>query len=440
MSWTAWSRPQTLCAADRPPRTDSGGPVDEPMDASPRSPAAALEGAPTRGGGDPPDELGLVMTGGGARAAYQVGFLRTLARRVPGLEIPVLTGTSAGAINAAFLASRAGSFRERVEELAALWSDLGARDVFAVGPLGLCSHVVRWGLSLVSGGLVPLRLTGLVDTRPLRTLLTRALELDGRPMAAGIDANLASGTLQAVALTTASYTTGQSVTWTQGRRIDDWERVHRLGRETRLGVEHVMASAALPLFFPAIRLEDSDPGERAGSTRTAWYGDGGMRQTAPLSPAIHLGADRILAISTRHAATAAEASEPQVTGYPPPARVAGMLLNALFLDQLDGDALRLDRINRLIAAQRPEDRQGLRPLGLLVLRPSVDLGVLANEFEPKLPWTFRWLTRGLGTKRTRGNDFLSLVMFQPDYLRALIRLGEEDAERRHDEIEEFLRG
>ncbi|MFT5291975.1 MAG: NTE family protein [Planctomycetota bacterium] len=376
------------------------------------------------------DELALVMSGGGARAAYQVGFLRCLARLHPELSLPILTGTSAGAINAAFLASHAGDFGERVEALAELWSQLEADQVFSVGPLGLFTQVMRWGGSLLSGGLMPLEMRGLVETQPLREMISRALNCGANGIAPGIARNLEQGDLKAVALTAANYTSGQSITWVQGRRIVNWERVHRIGREDQLGVEHVMASSALPLFFPAIWLDG------------AFYGDGGMRQTAPLSPAIHLGAKRILAISTRHSPTKKVAGstppEAQISGYPPPARVAGMILNALFLDQLDSDALRLERINRLLRELPDEKRDGLRPLKLLVMRPSRDLGVMANEFEPRLPRTFRWLTRGLGTKKTRGNDFLSLVMFQGDYLRRLIALGEEDAEAQRADIEAFL--
>jgi NTE family protein len=194
-----------------------------------------------------------------------------------------------------------------------------------------------------------------------------------------------------------------------------------------LTIDHVMASSALPLFFPAIEIEDE------------YFGDGGVRLAAPLSPAIHLGAEKILAISTRYNRTAEEARLPDVTGYPPPAQVLGVLLNSVFLDLLDQDALRLERLNGLLRKLPPEERDGLRPVKLLVLRPSVDLGRLANEFEPQLPKTFRFLTRGLGTRQTKSPDFLSMVLFQPDYIGRLIEIGEADAEARADEIDEFLR-
>ena len=371
------------------------------------------------------DELALVMSGGGARAAYQVGVLRSLARRRPELEIPIVTGVSAGAINAAFLAARPGEWVERVERLTELWSTLGTEHVFRTGPLGLFTQIAGWGLSLLSAGKIVPRRKGMVDTTPLRAFLTWKLQAEDGVLV-GVDENLKQGRLRAVAITTSSYTTGQSITWVQGAELPQWERANRRSRPCTLRVDHVLASSALPLFFPAVRIDG------------AWYGDGGMRLTAPLSPAIHLGARRILAISTRYEASPEEADAPVVLGYPPPAQVAGVLLNAIFLDQFDGDALRLERINQLLAHLPAERRGGFRPIQLLLLRPSRDLGRLANDYEPRLPRTFRFLTRGLGTRRARANDLLSLVMFQPDYLRRLIDLGEADAEARAAEIEAFL--
>jgi len=192
-------------------------------------------------------------------------------------------------------------------------------------------------------------------------------------------------------------------------------------------VDHVMASAALPFFFPAVQVGN------------AWYGDGGIQLTAPLSPAIHLGAGRILAISTRYRASQPEAEIPVIDGYPPPAQIAGMLLNAIFLDALDADALIAERVNHLIEAMPESARDGLRPIDLLVVRPSADLGKLANQYEARLPGAFRFLTRGLGTRETRRNDLLSLLMFQHDYLSRLLEIGEADGEARLEEVSAFLR-
>ena len=372
-------------------------------------------------------DLGLVMGGGGARAAYQVGFLRYLAGQFPDLKVPIVTGVSSGGINAALLASHHGSFAQAVRELVSLWERLTVAEVFRVDAPSLGWIGLRWIFQLLSGGVGgAVRVRGLVDTTPLRNYLAEVLHaVDGE--LTGIQYNLALGRLKAVALSTSSYTTGQSLTWIQGRDLHDWTRPQRRSRQTVLTIDHVMASSALPLFFPAVKIDDE------------YYGDGGLRLAAPLSPAIHLGAEKILAISTRYNRTAAEAELPEVTGYPPPAQVLGVLLNSVFLDLLDHDALRMERLNHLLEKLPPEARDGLRPVKLLVLRPSVDLGRLANQFEPQLPKTFRFLTRGLGTRQTKSPDFLSMVLFQPDYIGRLIEIGEADAEARADEIDEFIR-
>ncbi|UCC26003.1 MAG: patatin-like phospholipase family protein [Gemmatimonadales bacterium] len=366
------------------------------------------------------------MSGGGARAAYQVGLLRALAQWYPGLQIPYITGVSAGAINAAHLASHHGSFAQSVQELCHLWGRLRVEDVFRVGPYSLGKTLLRWLFRLASGGRGPLpQVRGLVDTEPLRRFLAEALHsVDGE--LTGIRYNLEFDRLRAVALSTSSYTTGQSVTWVQGEDIQEWERPQRRSRNTTLTVEHVMASAALPLFFPAVQLDGG------------WYGDGGIRLAAPLSPALHLGASRVLAISTRYGRSRAEADRPAIQGYPPPAQIAGVMMNAVFLDLMDQDALRLERLNTLLEKLPAEERGGLRPVRLLVVRPSRDLGRMAGSYEPQLPRIFRFLTRGLGTRETESPDFLSMILFQPDYINALIDLGEDDARDREDEIRTFM--
>ncbi len=389
---------------------------------SPDAPERPAEPA----GGALLDDLGVTMGGGGARAAYQVGFLKSLSKRFPDLAPPYVTGVSAGAINAALIASHHGSFQQAAEELVGLWSRLTVEDVFRVDTASLTKNILSWVRQLLSGGRGGMpRVRGLVDTEPLRRYLTEVLHAVGGEMT-GIRYNLERGRLKAVAISTSSYSTGQSITWVQGQGIREWERPQRRARLTTLTVEHVMASAALPLFFPAVQLEN------------AWYGDGGIRLTAPLSPALHLGARRILAISTRYARSDAEADQPTIYGYPPPAQVVGVLMNAIFLDLLDTDAIRLERLNQLLEALPEQKRLGLRPVRLLIMRPSTDLGRLAHTYEPRLPRAFRFLTRGLGTRQTRSPDFLSLILFQQDYLRRLIEIGEADGDARAAEIDAFL--
>ncbi len=383
-----------------------------------------LQGSTAGGGG-----LALVLSGGGARAAYQVGLLRSLARRHPDLRVPILVGVSAGAINAACLAAHPGNFRASVDRLSQLWHGLEVDAVFRVDAPSLLANVGRWALRLVSGGsrLAP-EVRGLVDTAPLRSFLAASLDAAGDGEITGISRAVDSGELRSFAVITSNFGTGQSVVWVDGRHVEAWERPDRRSRSSRITVDHVMASAALPIFFPAVRLDG------------AWHGDGGIRLTTPLSPAIHLGADRILAISTRHKKTVAEADRPATLGYPPPLQIVSQLLNAIFLDMLDQDTLRVERLNMLLAEVPGGRRHGLRPVDVGVIRPSRDLGRLAAEFEPRLPRLFRYLTRSLGSRETASPDLLSLVMFQADYCRALIEIGEADADAQSDTIDALIAG
>jgi len=375
------------------------------------------------------NDLAIVLTGGGARAAYQVGVLRSIARHFPEARFDIITGVSAGAINALFLASRATPLEETVEELSQLWINLHLREVIRVDALSLLRHVLSWGVTLVSGGSpVKRHVRGLMDTAPLRSLLMRVLPQNGKGEIAGVAENIASCQPKAVAVTTLNHSTGQTVTWVSGCDIETWERPLRRSVRTKLTIDHVMASAALPILFSAVRLGRS------------WYGDGGIRLAAPLSPALHLGARRILAISTSCAQSFAEAETPETEGYPPPAQILGQLMDAIFLDMVDEDALRLERANAFLRDLPSEQRHGFRIVDLLVVRPSHDLGSLAGQYEPLLPRGFRFLTRSLGTRETSRPDFLSLLMFQPQYLQRLIEIGEADADARMDDIGRLISG
>jgi NTE family protein len=369
--------------------------------------------------------LAVVFTGGGARGAYQVGVLRAIARRFPKLGLPILSGVSAGAINAAYLGQHPGNLGEALADLAAIWRRLTPERIFRVEPRDLMANMGRWGLRLAGAGAASGGVRGLVDTAPLEELLGEVISSPNGEIG-GIEDNLRRGTVRVVALGTIDYTTGQSVVWVQGRRVATWERPSRRVIRTRLRLEHVQASAALPLLFPAVQI-----GEH-------WHGDGGVRLTAPLSPALHLGARKILAISTRHPPTYEEADRPTVLGYPPPATILGVLYHAVFLDQIDEDVRRMELINELIRPLPERRRGGRRLVDLLVMRPSQDLGEIARGLEARLPRAFKLLTRGLGTRQSRSSDVLSLLMFQRDYVDRLLELGERDAEDRMTEIEAFL--
>ncbi len=367
---------------------------------------------------------GLVLSGGGARAAYQVGVLAYIAEKAPEVRFPIIVGVSAGAINAAFLAGGRGAPAEKLEALSDLWTNLTVDTIFDtnLGFFGLTGARWAWTLGGAGTSLGP-RVKSLLDTTPLRQFLTAQLKVEQ------IEANVAAGSLRALALTATRYATGQTVTFVQGAPdIPTWERVRRCGVATKINVEHVMASSALPLIFPAIQVD----GE--------YYGDGSIRQAAPLAPAIHLGADRLLAIATRYRPTLSEVRRRKLRGYPPPAQVLGMLFNTLFLDTLDGDAERLERINRVLAALPPgsPSPNGLRSIDLLVVRPSRDLGTLAEAYKRLLPRSLRLLLRGLGIQRIRSADLLSYLIFEAPHISAVMELGYEDALSQWPEIERFF--
>lgn len=366
----------------------------------------------------------LVLSGGGARGAYQVGVLRQIARQHPELRFPVITGVSAGAINATFIASHAGELTDATDELTELWSELSTSRVMRSDIPSLLSNALRIAGNVVSGGsriAPPVR--GLVDTAPLRRILTSVV--DSRTIQAKIDA----GRLEALAVSATSYRTGDSVTFVQGRpELEMWSRFRRHARAERITVDHVMASAAIPLFFPGCEVD----GE--------YFGDGSLRQTYPLSPAIHLGADRLLAISSRFA-NVSETGEAE-DAYPTAARVLGLMLNSIFLDHLDADAERLERVNQLLRRVDPKTRWLVpeREVDLLVIRPSLDMARMAAGYERQMPRTLRYLIRGLGTRRGSGADLLSYLLFEPQFLRELIELGERDAKLNRVRISRFVEG
>jgi len=371
-------------------------------------------------------QLALALGGGGARAAYQAGVLRALARRIPDLQFPILTGVSAGAINTTFLACHTSPLRANIDALADTWVELRLSDVFRTSPAALLSRVVRTAAQITAGsppGVEPIQ--GMVDTQPLRAFLRRVLDTSDGSLP-GIATNLQNGRLEAVALTATRYATAQSVTFSAGRQLSDWDQPQRVSVRTDLTVDHVMASAALPLLFPAVRIGKE------------WYGDGGVRLVAPLGPAVHLGADRILAISTCFRPRSGEPLQTPEPGPPGPAQVMGVLYDAIFLDLLDQDVMHLTRINQLIEALPEDLRHGMRTVQLFVIRPSVNLGVIANEYELQLPKTFRYLTRKLGTRRSKSQTMLSTIMFEPGYIRRLLELGERDGIAAADGVARFL--
>lgn len=367
----------------------------------------------------------LLLAGGGARGAYQVGVLRSLARAFPKLHFPILTGVSAGAINAAMLGNITEPFPAAVEQLAHHWQSLTLEQVFRADLRALGAKMFSWSFRLMSGGAHLLPTTrGMVDTSPLRDFLHRVLDTpDGNLH--GVAENLRCGRLSAVGIMTTQYPTAHSVTWAQGVDMKPWHGAEQRGVSTTLTVDHIMASSSLPLVFPAAQIG------------RAWHGDGGIRLTSPLAPAVNLGADRIIAISTAIEPGRSEADRP-TEQYPPPATVLSVLLESVFLDLLDRDASELRRMNQLIAEHPRAKQLGLRRADALVLRPSQDLSVVASEFEEELPRVLRHFIRGLGSRETNRSDMIATLLFQPKFIRKMIEMGEQDGLRRADEVASFL--
>jgi NTE family protein len=372
-------------------------------------------------------ELAVMLTGGGARAAYQAGLLKGIATHFPKVRFKIVTGVSAGAINAIYLAACQGDLLQKAKDLERMWCELNGSSIyrfdwkillpFRSALASMLAKRSRWTRSIPRA---------IVDTTPLHDLLCHVFRAaPGRPIR-GIEANIRAGELNAVALMTLDYSTGQTVRWVQGRNFDEYDGLNRRVEMTQFTVEHVLASSALPFVFPAVRIGNS------------WHGDGGIRLAAPLSAAVHLGAHRILAMSTGHQQAADDEAPPALAGYPPTAQILSQLVNAIFLDAVDEDVVRMERMNELLRKTRPEERDGMKPIDLLVLRPSIDLGKLAAEYEEYLPARMRIVLRAIGVKETDSPDIASVLMFEPHYSRRLIELGESDVAARLPEIAAFL--
>ncbi len=375
--------------------------------------------------------VGLVLTGGGARAAYQVGAIRALAEIVgPGpLPFDVLTGISAGAINAVGLATGAEDFPAVAERLAATWAALTPDRVYRTGALRHARIGTSWLRDLSTGSLV--RKTGinyLLDSAPLRNLIEKELSL------VRMRRHLRAGRIHGVAVSATNYHTGDGVTFFEAPPdVPTWARSTRVGVRARISAAHIMASAAIPVFFPPVAIHG------------AFFGDGCIRMHYPMSPAIHLGADRIVAISQRWLRPASEAPAREARAHAtamPMSEIAGVLLNAVFLDSLDSDLERLQRINRtlqLVPRSKLENGDAdVRPLPALVLRPSQDLGKLAADEYQRFPAMLRYLLHGIGATGHTGEDLLSYLAFEPIYVRRVMDLGYADTLARRDEIAEFL--
>ena len=364
--------------------------------------------------------IALVLPGGGARSAWQVGVLRAIAGWFPRravLPFRVLCGTSAGAINATVLAAHGDDFRRGASELARVWANFRVGQVFHAGPADMLRSGLHLALALATGGwLLPVP-RALLDNAPLRALLARNVDFDR------LRRTIAAGSPEALAISATSLSRGESVTFVEAASgFEPWERAGRRGVPASLRIDHLMASAAVPFLFAPVGMEGSH------------FSDGALRQTAPLAPAIHLGAERILVIGVRHR------GEPRAAGPPPNmAEQFGFMLDALFMESMHSDLERLRRVNALLAHARPGPAPfGMRHVDALLLQPEDDPSKAALAHQDAMPGALRSFLRVLGARGARGGRLMSFMMFESAYTRTLLEAGERDADRRRAEISAFL--
>ncbi|MBU1425165.1 MAG: patatin-like phospholipase family protein [Gammaproteobacteria bacterium] len=374
-----------------------------------------------------PQKIGLILTGGGARAAYQVGVLKAIAEFLPRRSrspFQVICGTSAGALNAVTLAVNAQHFRTGVKYLLGIWTNSHVSDIYRSDVLGVLVNTARWlsGLLLSVIGINRMNRISLLDNAPLASFLEQTLPCEK------IQENIDAGMLHALSITASGYGSGHSVTFYQGvTGLKPWKRARRLGMEAKIGIEHLMASSAIPFLFPAVHIHRE------------YFGDGSMRQIAPISSALHLGADRVLLMGAWHAEDE-EGRRNRMDTYPTLAQIAGHALDSIFLDGLEVDLERLERINKTVSLI-PESLRAstdMRHIDILVITPSQPLEKIAERHIERLPWTIRLLLRAAGVMRSSGANLVSYLLFDKHYSRALIDLGYQDAMKRRDEIMAFL--
>jgi NTE family protein len=373
---------------------------------------------------------GLIMTGGGARAAYQVGVLRALSELMPhtaSSPFPIICGTSAGAINAAVLAANAGNFRRAVRQLMTVWKNFHVHHVYRADPLGAARNSLRWIFTTLTGGAFARSPVSLLDNTPLVELLKRYLDFSAIPHC------IERGDLAAFSVTCSGYTSGQSVTFFQGRpELQPWKRARRIGVAMPIALEHLLASSALPFIFPPVHINRE------------YFGDGSMRQIAPVSPALHLGANRLLVIGVGRQLGGRDVERAKIETHPSLAQIAGHALNSIFLDSLETDLERLQRINRTVelipAAVLESTAYPLQHVEFRLLSPSVELERIAVRYAHELPRTIRILLASVGAMRQSGSNLLSYLLFEKSYCRALIQLGYQDTMARKDDLLAFLGG
>jgi len=369
---------------------------------------------------------GLVLTGGGARAAYQVGVLSAIARFMPrnhGTPFPIICGTSAGAINSTALACYASCFHLGVKKLEWIWKNLNTSRIYHSDGPRVFGHIIRGMAASFQADYANKKARSLLNNSPLRELLNDVMDFRR------IDANIMRGYLSALSVTASSYSNGNSISFYQSEStISPWFRAKRKGVPGQITSEHLMASAAIPMVFPSIKLQQEH------------YGDGSIHQLSPLSPAIHLGAERLFIVGVEQPKEPLHAKENNP--HPPTiSTIAGHMLDGIFSDTLQSDLERMHRINATLSMISEEEKQkneGLKQIDTMLINPSHDFNAIAVEYFSELPISIKLLLRSIGITNDSESSIISYLLFEKRYCRHLIQLGFEDALEKESEIRRFI--
>lgn len=378
----------------------------------------------------PASRRALVLSGGGARAAYQVGVLQALVEILPQdapHPFPIICGTSAGAINALALAAHQGSFHEAVTSLANMWRNLTPGDIYLNGWTDLFKGLSMIGLSLFRGGISEQRPLSLLDNTPLWNLLGNTIRFEN------LDKNIASGQLYAVSISAMGYTSGQTVSFFQGQPdIQGWNRYRRAGVASHIKLEHLLASSAIPTIFPAVRINRE------------YFGDGALRQLAPISPALHLGADALFVIGVSGNRKSQHWGKRRPLRHSPSmAQIVGHLLNSAFIDGMEADLEHLERLNQLIGLIPEEQRLAagleLRQVNNKIISPSRPLDAIAGRNIRYLPKSMRFFLRAIGATASGGGaTAASYLLFVQEFIHELMELGYQDTMWEADDLKQFF--
>lgn len=373
-------------------------------------------------------KLGLVLPGGGARAAYQAGVLMAIAELLPAdaaNPFSIISGTSAGAINAAFIATNAMHFHNGAEKLAGIWRHIHSDRVFRTDSFTILRNAMYWLMAVINTNFGRHNPIVMLDNTPLRRLLEQHIVFERLREA------INAGSLDALAITCSGYTSARAVTFYQGKTdLVSWQRTRRLGQPAELRLDHIMASVSLPAIFPAVRIG------------WEYFGDGSLRQGAPLSPAVHLGANRILVIGLRNEQANKLPAEGEKVHYPPLGQIAGYLLDVIFSDRIYTDLERLQRINSTIGhmSQQELHAQPLKTIDTMVIVPSEDIREITRRHAHELPRSMRLMLRAIGGMHETGSQLLSYLLFETGYCSELTELGYKDGHAQADKIMDFMAG